>query len=77
MQQSSEPPEEESGTKKPNIFQVIFSVLAAAFGVQSSKNRERDFKHGNYKVFAIAGILFTLLFLVTVVSIVQWVLAGQ
>ena len=31
---------------KPNLFQVIWSVIAALFGVQSGKNRERDFKQG-------------------------------
>lgn len=61
--------------KPPNIFQVMGSVLAAFFGVQSSKNKERDFKHGNHKVFIIVGILMTLLFLASVITVVQIVLA--
>lgn len=61
--------------KAPNLFQVMASVLAAFFGVQSSKNKERDFKHGNHKVFIIVGILMTLAFLLTVVIIVQVVLS--
>ncbi len=60
--------------KAPNIFQVMASVLAAFFGVQSSKNKERDFKHGNHKVFIIVGVVMTLAFLLTVVTIVQIVL---
>ncbi|MEH6557087.1 MAG: DUF2970 domain-containing protein [Oceanicoccus sp.] len=60
--------------KAPNLFQVMASVLAAFFGVQSSKNKERDFKHGNHKVFIIVGIMMTLTFLLTVVVIVQIVL---
>lgn len=61
--------------KAPNLFQVMASVLAAFFGVQSSKNKERDFKHGNHKVFIIVGIIMTLAFLLTVVTIVQIVLS--
>lgn len=61
--------------KPPTIFQVIGSVLAAFFGVQSSKNKERDFKHGNHKVFIIVGILMTLVFLASVITVVQIVLA--
>lgn len=61
--------------KKPGPLQVIKSVLAAAFGVQSSKNRERDFNHGSHKVFIITGIVFTLLFILTVVFVVRVVLS--
>ena len=53
---------------------VISSVFAAGLGVQSSKNRERDFKQGNFKVFVITGIIFTLLFIGAVFGVVQMVL---
>lgn len=33
--------------QRPGFFQVLHSVLAAIFGVQSSGNRERDFKKGS------------------------------
>ena len=59
---------------KLNPLQVISSVFAAGLGVQSSKNRERDFKQGRIGVFIAAGIIFTLLFIGTVVTIVQLVL---
>jgi len=49
-----------SGTGFINTFK---SALAAAFGVQSSKNRERDFKHGKPIHFIVAGVLLTLIFL--------------
>ena len=64
----------DANLKQPNLFQVIGSVMAAGFGVQSSKNRERDFKKGNLKTFVIAGIIFTVLFIFTVYSIVSLVL---
>lgn len=63
--------------KPPNLLQVTGSVLAAFFGVQSSKNKERDFKHGNHKVFIVVGLLMTVVFLVTVITVVQLVLANR
>ena len=33
--------------KKPTLIQTISSILAALFGVQSAKNRERDFTKGD------------------------------
>lgn len=61
--------------KTPGTLQIVSSVFAAAFGVQTSKNQERDFKHGKARVFIIAGIAFTLLFIATVFTIVRVVLA--
>lgn len=74
-------PEQDSGNQaneadQPalNILQVIGSVFAAGLGVQSSKNRERDFKQGRFGVFIAAGFVFTLLFIGTVYAVVQLVL---
>jgi hypothetical protein len=64
----------DQNNKKPNLLQIVGSVLSAGFGVQNSKNRERDFKHGSHKTFIIAGIVFTLVFIIGVYSIVQLVL---
>ena len=68
------PEKEEKETLNP--LQVVASVFAAGLGVQSSKNRERDFKQGRAGVFIAAGIIFTLLFIGTVVTVVQLVLKG-
>jgi hypothetical protein len=57
-----------------NPLQVVASVFAAGLGVQSSKNRERDFKQGRAGVFIAAGIVFTLLFIGAVVTVVRLVL---
>lgn len=54
---------------------IIQSTLAAAIGVQSKQNRERDFEEGNAGAFIAAGIIFTALFITTVLGVVQWVLA--
>jgi len=71
MDQQDDKPE--SG-KAPNAFEVALSVVAAALGVQSSKNRERDFTHGNPIVFIFAGFIFTVLFVLTIVGVVYLVL---
>lgn len=59
-----------------SAFQVLQSTLAAAFGVQSSRNRERDFKQGKASQFIIAGIVFTLAFIGVMVLIVRTVLGA-
>lgn len=61
--------------KKPNLFQVILSTMAAAFGVQSSKNRERDFKHGSITTYIVSGVLFTVVFVLVMVFVVRLVLS--
>jgi hypothetical protein len=70
------PSETEKKSGKLNPLQVVGSVLAAGLGVQSSKNRERDFKQGRPVVFIAAGIVFTLLFIGTVVFVVQMVVTS-
>ncbi|MEH6466826.1 MAG: DUF2970 domain-containing protein [Porticoccus sp.] len=53
---------------------MVFSTLAAFLGVQSNKNRERDFKYGNIYVYIVSGLIFTIIFIFTVVSVVKLVL---
>ena len=55
----------------PKILQVVQSTLAAAIGVQSKENRERDFEEGNAGTFIVAGVLFTVLFVATIVVVVS------
>jgi len=66
--------EDEKKKEKLSAWQVVSSVFAAGFGVQSSRNRERDFKQGRLGIFVAAGITFTLLFIGTVFLVVQMVL---
>ncbi len=60
----------------PNLWEVILSTFAAAFGVQNKKNLEKDFKHGSIKAYIIAGLIFTTLFVLTLIFIVKLVLNG-
>ena len=64
----------ESPEKPPTFWQVLHSVMAAAFGVQSSKNRTRDFTHGKPGQFLLLGLLFTGVFALTLFAIVKLVL---
>lgn len=50
---------------------MLYSVLASFFGVQSSKNRERDFKKGKAKHFIMVGIFMTFVWYGTIYLIVH------
>jgi divalent metal cation (Fe/Co/Zn/Cd) transporter len=57
--------------KAPTIWQTAASVLASFFGVQSSKNRERDFRHGKPAHFIAMGLGVTVLFVLLVILVVR------
>ena len=59
-----------------SFWQMLGSVLAAAFGVQSSKNRQRDFSRGKPLHFIFLGIGFTAVFVLLVISVVRLVLSS-
>ncbi|MDF9391848.1 MULTISPECIES: DUF2970 domain-containing protein [Methylococcus] len=61
---------------KPNLLQVMVSTLAGAFGVQSEKNRLRDFQYGSAKAYIAAGIIGTVVFVLIVYGVVKLVLSG-
>jgi hypothetical protein len=57
-----------------SFFQLMKSTLSAFIGVQSNANRERDFTHGKISHFIGIGLLFGLIFVLTLVGVVQLVL---
>jgi hypothetical protein len=59
-----------------NPFALMGSVVASAFGVQTNKNRERDFQQGKFHHFVIAGIVFAVLFVLAVAGIVKIVMSN-
>ncbi len=61
-----------SGT---GFWNIVQSVGAAMIGVQSRKNRERDFTQGKPIHFIIGGVIGTLLFLLAIWLLVQYLLA--
>ncbi|MGM8226473.1 DUF2970 domain-containing protein [Cellvibrio sp. ARAG 10.3] len=68
--------DEQKPVRKPTFWQIVSSTLAAAIGVQSNKNRERDFTGGNIYTYIAAGIIFTVVFVVVMILIVKAVLAN-
>ncbi|MCC1496416.1 DUF2970 domain-containing protein [Alcanivorax sp. 1008] len=62
--------------KKPNLIQVIISVLASLLGVQSGKNRERDFSKGDPKDFIGVYVVLVVIFVVSMIVLVNMVLAS-
>ncbi|USD23249.1 DUF2970 domain-containing protein [Microbulbifer variabilis] len=63
--------------RKPGLGQIVLSTLAGAIGVQSNKNREKDFQSGSMMHFVVAGIVFTILFVLTLILIVKTVLGNM
>jgi hypothetical protein len=61
--------------RRLGFWEVVGSTFAAAIGVQKKANKERDFQHGRPLPFIVAGILFTVLFVLAVVAVVQVVLS--
>lgn len=59
----------------PTLWQMIKSVNASFFGVQSKENRERDFKHGKASHFIVIGLVMTLVFILAVTLAVKFVLS--
>ena len=60
---------------KPLTFrEMLQSVLAAAFGVQSGKNRARDFSRGKPSHFILLGVLCTVVFVLLLFALVKLVL---
>ena len=61
-------------TQPLTLRQMLQSVLAAALGVQSNKNRARDFTRGKPSHFIALGLLFTGLFVLLLFALVKLVL---
>ncbi|WP_286219777.1 DUF2970 domain-containing protein [Marinobacter apostichopi] len=62
---------------RPGVLKIMQSILAGAFGVQSDKRRQEDFASHSPWPYIIAGVLFTVSFVVGLILIVQVVLSGQ
>lgn len=61
----------EKTLKKPSLFGVIQSVLAAMFGVQSDAKREQDFEKGSAGDYIFVGIIAVAAFVLGIMWIVN------
>lgn len=59
--------------QKQNWLAVTLSVCAAAFGVQSRKNLDQDFSRSTVIPFIVAGLVFTVVFILAVYAVVKMV----
>jgi len=59
---------------KPALKQVIKSVLAAAIGVQTKENQEKDFAGGSLSSYIIVGAIAVVLFILTLLTIISFIL---
>jgi hypothetical protein len=60
--------------KPLTLWEMLQSVLSAALGVQSGKNRSRDFSRGKPSHFIMLGVLFTAVFVLLIFAVVKLVL---
>ena len=60
----------------PGLWDVTKSVLAAALGVQSKKNYERDFSYGKPWQYIVIGLVGVAIFIAIVISVVRIVLSA-
>ncbi len=58
-------------TEPLTFFQILASTFAAAIGVQSRAKMERDLTHGEILKFIAAGVSFTILFVVGMITLVS------
>ena len=66
--------DKDEAEKTVSIVQMFGSILASFYGVQSSKNRERDFKHGKAKQFIAVGVVMTILWYLGIYLVVKLIL---
>ena len=74
-----QPPESEDPQPeqpKTNLLEVTQGVLAGLFGVQSQKNRERDFKRGDARDYIAVYVLLVIAMVVGMIVAVNMVISS-
>ena len=66
--------EKKDAAKAPSFLDVLGSVLASMFGVQSNRKREEDFTHGKPSQYIVIGLIMTAVFILTIWSVVSLVM---
>ena len=66
--------ETKDAAKAPSFLDVLGSVLASMFGVQSNRKREEDFAHGKPSQYIVIGLIMTAVFILTIWGVVSLVM---
>ncbi|MCC5826103.1 DUF2970 domain-containing protein [Alkalimonas sp.] len=62
-------------TNKPASWKQVLKAVAGAFiGVQSEQQRQQDFNANSPMPYIVVGVVMALIFVVTVLLVVSWVL---
>lgn len=72
-EEGKKPPVEESARRR--FLSLVISVLGAAIGVQKRSYLEKDFSQSSPLPYIVAGVVFTFLFMLTLILVVKLVLA--
>ena len=62
--------------KSVSFLKALLSIFSAAIGVQKHKNMERDLNASNPTVSVIAGLVFLVIFVGSIVAVVNLVVPG-
>lgn len=67
---------EEDKSKQPSVtfLQIVGSILASFFGVQSEERRRRDFDQGKPIHYIIVGLLATLVLILSLWAVIKIIL---
>ena len=56
------------------LIKVVVSILSSFIGIQSNKNRERDFKSNRPTLFILVGFATTVIFIILLYCLVLIIL---
>lgn len=59
---------------KVSMMDVVKSVFAAMFGVQSDKNRQRDFQQASMVPYIVVGFVFVVVFVLGLMGLVSLIM---
>lgn len=73
--QQAQPSEESIKNAEITFLTILQSVFFSFIGVQNNANRKRDFESGKFWHFFIAGIIFVVVFVVSIWLGVKYLIA--
>jgi hypothetical protein len=66
--------EKKDPSAAPSLLDVLGSVLASMFGVQSNRKREEDFTRGKPSQYVVIGLTVTIVFILLIWVVVSLVM---